>query len=1237
MSTAIKLKKSSVAGKVPTVGDLNYGELAINYADGKIYYKNSSNQIKAFIDSAAVATIAATGGGGGGDTYADSDARNALLAGSHISINYTNGEISVQEATIDHDNLTNFISNEHVDHTAVSVVAGSGLTGGGTIASSRTLNVGAGTGITVNADDIEVDMSAFSTTNLSEGSNLYYTSARVDSDIDGRVTQTYVNNLNVDADTVDGIQGASLLRSDTPDVGVTLELQGGSTYDPAGGGVGTDTTTTAGLALPSGTRIVGTYDGYIRTLLDWSASSDIEIGQGSTSLIAGINLLPGSGGNAKVNGNRILTTADEGSGNGIDADTLDGQEGSYYLDYNNFTNTPTIPTSGVDFDPVGTDNSTNVTLAGSYNYLTLSGQQITLAQIDASTDISGLATVATTGAYSDLSGTPSIPTLGTDFVDSAQVSNIITADVDATFINALTIDADTLGGQSGSYYLNYNNFSNTPSIPTLGNDYVDSAQVSNIITADVDASFINALTIDADTLGNQSGSYYLNYNNFTNTPSIPTLGTDFVDSAQVSLIITADVDAAFINALTIDADTLGSVSASSFLRSDAADTKTSGDLGFSDNVKATFGTGADLQIYHNGSGANIENSTGTLHLRSTSGGQVKLQAVTGEQGVIVYANGAVELYYDNAKKLETTSTGVDITGGLETTGDVIVGGNLQVTGTTTTINTEDLTVTDNMIYMNAGESSGSPTLSIDVGWAGNVNDDGSYAHVGMFRDATDNTFKVFEGYTPEPDAAVEINTGHASFSLAPFAARTIEADSATINTSLLVNGADNNGGKADFAVATGGIPQISFRNDQVQIGNNDMNWVGRVYYSGGLQLGAWNANVNIFNEGDTTSRDITFQPSYQGTRTERMIIKGETGRVGIGISSPVHELDVNGQAWFRGNVPGLDDVLYLGAFGDNANSPMAQVSIDDSNGDILATRINRWGGDHRFQRNSQAGNGINMMRVDGNSTTNLRLYDQASPSSSTSVTEAVRISTNGSSYFNGGNVGIGTSSPSSELTVSGDVEATGAFNFTSTTGNVIEYGGSAIMERLTTNGGTIIGKDDILILGAGEAAGQMRSNTTHSNETVYIGGESGIVFITSPDNWATSWAGRNEMVYNTSGDLSVPGALSATTKSFDIEHPTKEGMRLRYGSLEGPENGVYVRGRLKDNNTIELPDYWTGLIHEDTITVNLTAIGRSQDIWVEDIADNKVIVGGENINCFYTVYAERKDVERFKVEYKDES
>lgn len=106
----------------------------------------------------------------------------------------------------------------------------------------------------------------------------------------------------------------------------TVEISPGASYDPTGGGTGTDTATDVAVAFPSGSRIVGTNDGYIRTIIEWNSSADIQIGQGGTSLIAGIDLLPGSSGNAKVNGNRILTTADEGTGNGLDADTLDGMQ-----------------------------------------------------------------------------------------------------------------------------------------------------------------------------------------------------------------------------------------------------------------------------------------------------------------------------------------------------------------------------------------------------------------------------------------------------------------------------------------------------------------------------------------------------------------------------------------------------------------------------------------------------------------------------------------------------------------------------------------------------------------------------------------------------------------------------------------------------------------------------------------------------------------------------------------------
>ena len=151
------------------------------------------------------------------------------------------------------------------------------------------------------------------------------------------------------------------------------------------------------------------------------------------------------------------------------------------------------------------------------------------------------------------------------------------------------------------------------------------------------------------------------------------------------------------------------------------------------------------------------------------------------------------------------------------------------------------------------------------------------------------------------------------------------------------------------------------------------------------------------------------------------------------------------------------------------------------------------------------------------------------------------------------------------------------------------------------------------------------------------GGVTYIAMGDSTNNVKLNYNGSPKLETN-SGGVDVTGTLTATAKSFLIDHPTKEGMKLKHGSLEGPENGVYVRGRLKGNNIIELPEYWLGLVDEDTITVELTPIGKHQKLFVKDIAANAVLVGNDNllskeINCFYTVYGERKDIDKMVVEY----
>ena len=149
------------------------------------------------------------------------------------------------------------------------------------------------------------------------------------------------------------------------------------------------------------------------------------------------------------------------------------------------------------------------------------------------------------------------------------------------------------------------------------------------------------------------------------------------------------------------------------------------------------------------------------------------------------------------------------------------------------------------------------------------------------------------------------------------------------------------------------------------------------------------------------------------------------------------------------------------------------------------------------------------------------------------------------------------------------------------------------------------------------------------------------------------------------GDLFVSGSIdggnkgrlasrfgtadSLPPKSFDIKHPTKgNGWRLRHVSLEGPESAVFYRGRLKESNVINLPDYWKDLVHEDSITVQLQPIGTNQNLVIQEFNNEFIVIAEDSTNtdlvtdlstidCFYHVYGERKDVNPLLVEYEGNS
>ena len=111
---------------------------------------------------------------------------------------------------------------------------------------------------------------------------------------------------------------------------------------------------------------------------------------------------------------------------------------------------------------------------------------------------------------------------------------------------------------------------------------------------------------------------------------------------------------------------------------------------------------------------------------------------------------------------------LDVAGTASFDSNLTIYGDLIVFGTESIVNSENLSIADNMIYLNSGSTITNP----DLGWAGNYND-GGYAHAGIFRDASDGIFKFYDSYTPEIEGSID--TSHVSFTLAPIQALELSA------------------------------------------------------------------------------------------------------------------------------------------------------------------------------------------------------------------------------------------------------------------------------------------------------------------------------------------------------------------------------------------------------------------------------------------------------------------------------
>ena len=590
--------------------------------------------------------------------------------------------ISTNDGEIVHDNLSGFVANEHIDHSTVTITAGSGLTGGGDITTTRTLNIGQGTGITVGADAISTNDAQIVHDNLS-----------------GFVADEHVAHTSVTLTAGTGLNGGGDISSSRTFNIDSAELYANFAHDDFHDYVADEHIAHSTVSITAGSGLTG--GGTI------AASRTINIGEGT-----GIT----------VSADAISTNDAE-----IVHDNLSGFVSDEHVAHSNVTLTAGVGLNGGG--NIASSRTFNIDSAELYanfahddfhdyvadEHIAHSGVTIT-----AGSGLTGGGTIAASRTINIGQGTG------------------ITVGADAISTNDAQIVHDNLSGFVANEHIDHSTVTITAGSGLTGGGSIAASRTINIgegtgITVSADAISTNDAEIVHDNLSGFVADEHVAHSSVSITA-----GSGLTGGGTIAASRTINVGEG--TGITVSADAISTNDAEIV----------------HDNLS---GFVADEHIAHSG-------VTMTAGNGLTGGGTIAASRtfnVGAGTGVTVSAD-AVSIGQDVATTADVAFNTVT------TTGNVTIGGNLQVTGTTTTVNSQSLEVTDNMIYMNAGESDGSPTQSIDVGWAANVNDGGSYTHVGMFRDATDDRFKVFGAYTPEPDAAVEIDTGHASFALADFQA-----------------------------------------------------------------------------------------------------------------------------------------------------------------------------------------------------------------------------------------------------------------------------------------------------------------------------------------------------------------------------------------------------------------------------------------------------------------------------------
>jgi hypothetical protein len=306
--------------------------------------------------------------------------------------------------------------------------------------------------------------------------------------------------------------------------------------------------------------------------------------------------------------------------------------------------------------------------------------------------------------------------------------------------------------------------------------------------------------------------------------------------------ITTKADKSGANTFT-QAQTISDTTESTSLTTGAL--KVSGGVGVSKNLNVGGNISADGNLQIDGNFI-VGGTTTTVNASNLAVSDNMIYLNNGSQATItnVVANGTSIVY--TADNNYVVGMSVTITGVVSTPINVFNLTNATIASATSTTFTITSAVTGT--YTSGGSARAKSNIHPDLGFAAGYND-GTYKHTGIFRDATDGIWKYFDGYTPEPDASVFINTADASFALA-----------STWAGRVLV-GKDVAG--PDIALSTGSNSQSA------------------IYSYWGLQLvGNLQSSVDIASTNIGTNSDFSvIIPNQQATKIG-LIVRGATSQSG---------------------------------------------------------------------------------------------------------------------------------------------------------------------------------------------------------------------------------------------------------------------------------------------------------------------------------------------------------------------